>query len=99
MMSAATVTSIIIIAVLTTLLVLSVIINFRMVKIITTAEEKIEESLDIIDECYSELYKVTQIPLFSDDPVVRNVVMLIKRSRDSLLLIANKISLIENEDE
>lgn len=71
----------------------------RLVSIITDVEEKIELSLDVINECYTQLYQVTQIPVFSDEPVVRNVVLQIKRSRDSLLMIANTIGTFEKEDK
>lgn len=80
------------------LCICAVFIN-RLVSIITDVEEKIELSLDVINECYTQLYQVTQIPVFSDEPVVRNVVLQIKRSRDSLLMIANTIGTFEKEDK
>jgi hypothetical protein len=64
-----------------------------MSKAIFRIEDQTEESLDILDSCYSRLYEVSQTPVASDDPMVKDVVSRIVESREALLLIANKISL------
>jgi len=54
--------------------------------------DQIEESLDILDDCYRRISKIAEMPVASDDPVVRQLLSDIKLTKKSILLIANKIS-------
>ena len=53
--------------------------------------EQIDESLDIIDDCYASFSRAADTPVLSDDATVRNLVGEIKRLRHAALLVANKI--------
>jgi hypothetical protein len=61
--------------------------------------DQIEESLDIINECYKRISRISGIPAASDDPIIRQLVSDIKYTRESLLLIANKVVSFEQEDD
>lgn len=54
--------------------------------------DDIEKSLDIIDECYSSIYEKSKLEVLSDDPVVKQLLVDIRRSKEALLHIANNIT-------
>jgi hypothetical protein len=58
--------------------------------------EQIEESLDVIDSSYNRMANLLETPVLLDDPIVVELVQSAKNTKDSLLLVANKI--IINED-
>lgn len=78
--------------VLSILLVISVRYNLKLAMLIFAIEEEIEASLTMLDRCYNRVGQILEIPVGSDDPLVRSVVDEIKRSQDAILLIANKLS-------
>ena len=57
--------------------------------LILRVEDSIEESLDVLDERYSSIEEVLEIPLFSDSPQIRQVHNDLRRSRDAVLTIAH----------
>jgi hypothetical protein len=67
--------------------------------IILRVQDSIEEALDVLDERYRSISKVLEIPLFFDSPQIRQVVNDIGKSRDAILLIANRFASIEQERE
>lgn len=69
----------------------SVYLNIRLGKTILSIEDQIEESLDILDSCYSQIDAIAHTPVLSDDPFVKDVLMRIKASRDAVFLVANKL--------
>lgn len=92
---------------LTFLLLLSwVALGFLTRKLILSLEkideikEQVEESLDIIDQNYKGISKLLETPVLFDDPVVIDAVNQIKSSKESLLLVANKIvdPFVESEE-
>ena len=54
--------------------------------------EQIEESLDIIDEAYSNVSKHLKSPVLFDDPVVTSMIRDVKNAKDAMLIIANKVT-------
>ena len=50
--------------------------------------EGIQTSLDILDEQYQIIDQKTKIEVFSDEPVIRNLVQDIATARDSILIVA-----------
>ena len=54
--------------------------------------EQVEQSLDIIDEAYSSMSRHLKSPVLFDDPIVTAMVRDSKKARDSMLLIANKVT-------
>jgi len=83
---------------ITTNLLTSIGLLFTIKRFLKSAETldslaiQIEESLDIIDESYSNISKHLKSPIMFDDPVIVSMVNDVKKTRQSLLLIANKIS-------
>jgi len=57
--------------------------------LILRIEDAIEESLDLLDQRYQSISKVLERPLFQDSPEIRQVHDDIRRSRESILEIAN----------
>ncbi len=78
--------------VLSVLLTISVRYNLKLDELMLALNEEIEKSLDVLDSCYSRVGQVLEIPVGSDDPLVRSVVDEIKRARSAILLVANKLS-------
>jgi len=82
---------------LVVLLAVSVYYNLKFAKIILRMEDEIGTCLDILDEKYRSLSQVLEIPIFFDSPQVRKVIDDIKTARNSLLIIANKLTSIDQE--
>ena len=61
--------------------------------------EQVEESLDIIDDCYQRIAKVAETPVATDDPLVQQLVADIKHTKAALLLVANKVVTFDRGDE
>ena len=63
--------------------------------IILAFQEKIEESLDILDEKYNSISTILEKPVFFDSLEIREVIRDISTSRDAILYIANNLCSIE----
>ena len=74
------------------LLSFSVYLNIKLGMTILKFEDSVEDCLDIIDEKYASISKVLEIPIFFDSVEVRQVINDIVATRESLLVIANKLS-------
>ena len=61
--------------------------------------QQVEKSLDIIDECYGRISAVSETPVFSDEPVVKQLMGDVAYTRRALLLIANNIVTFDQDDE
>jgi hypothetical protein len=60
--------------------------------IILEFEDNIEECLDIFDERYKKMSEILEIPVFFDSVEVRRVISEISECRDSLVIVANKLT-------
>ena len=58
-------------------------------------QEEVEKSLEILDERYSSISKVLEIPLFFDSPEVRRVVEDVGICRKSILQVAQSLGNVE----
>jgi hypothetical protein len=83
------------------LLGIAVYFCYKFAMIIINMQEVIEESLDILDEKYAKISEILNIPIFFDSKEVRDVLREIKGVKDSILLIAQKLTnqeIIEEEE-
>lgn len=60
---------------------------------------QVEESLDILDECFQRISKTAELPIASDDPIVKNLLDDIKFAKHSILLVANKMVEFDQQEE
>ena len=67
--------------------------------IIINVQESIEECLDIIDEKYSKIVQILEIPIFFDSPEIKRLLNELKHIKLSILYIANKLSLEDLRDD
>ena len=81
--------------ILSSILCVSVYFNCKHAMIILEFQEKIEESLDILDEKYASISAILEKPVFFDSLEIREVIKDISSSRDSILYIANSLCSIE----
>jgi len=65
---------------------------FKFSMIIIEFEDSIEECLDLLDKKYSSMSAVLEIPVFFDSIEVRKVINDINECRDSLVVVANKLT-------
>ena len=74
---------------------------YKFAIIILRIEDAIEVSLDVLDERYSSITKVLDIPLFADSPEIKQVHNDIKKSRESILEIANILTdgMVEEQED
>ena len=54
-------------------------------------EVQLAESLDILDDVYKNITTKSRMEVFSDEPVIRDLLRDIKRARTAVLLVANKV--------
>ena len=93
------------------LLLVSLRYMYKFAVIVLNTQEAVERSLDILDNRYRAIAEILEKPIFFDSLEVRQCVAEIKKTRESILFIANiltdplrpaaneeKILLIEGED-
>ena len=78
-------------------LLISLYYNWKFAITIIKVEDEVGDCLEILDLKYQSISKVLQIPIFFDSPQVRQVIGDIRDARDSILIIANKIASIEED--
>lgn len=61
--------------------------------------DQVEESLDIMNDCYQRIAKVAEMPVTSDDPIVQQLLVDIKHTKHAILLVANKVVTFDREGE
>ena len=78
--------------------IIFIISTIRLVYILFKIEDAIEESLDIIDSKYENISKILETPVYYDSQEVKQVVNNLVDAKESLLRIANIISLNKIEE-
>lgn len=61
--------------------------------------EQVEESLDILNDCYQRISKVAEMPVTSDDPIIQQLLADIKHTKQAVLLIANKVVTFDRDED
>ena len=59
--------------------------------------DTIEESLDVLESCYDSIRHNSELPVLSDEPVIREVMADIKRAKNAVLAIAGQIVIYDTE--
>lgn len=77
---------------LSLLLVVVLYFCIKFALIIVKMQDSLENSLDLIDEKYSKISEILEIPVFFDSPEVKRVLSALKDVRDSLLYVANELT-------
>ena len=80
-------------------LMISLYLNFRLGKTILTLEDQVEESLDILNNCYASMNEIALMPIAFDDPQVRQILHDIQNAKNSVLLIANKLTVFARDED
>ena len=71
--------------------------QLQLIDKIEDTNDRIEESLDILDGSYNKLSKLLETPVLFDDPIVVEMVDSAKLARDAILVVANNI--VEQEED
>lgn len=74
---------------------LLVYVSLMMIKfsdIIVQMEQRTEKCLDELDFHYRQLGDILKIPVFHNDPVVRDAIQIIRNSQIALLRIAGRLA-------
>lgn len=66
---------------------------YKFSKIILSIDDALEETFEILDEKYRLLCLLLEKPIFFDSPEIRAAIGDIKKSRDSILYVANVLAL------
>jgi hypothetical protein len=72
-------------------LFISVKKNLELLENLEEAVRQTEESLDLLDESYGKIYEKSKIEIFSDEPIVKELLNDINGAKDAVLLVANKL--------
>ena len=81
-----------VISFLVLMLILSLYYCIKFALIIVRVQDSIENSLDILDNSYSNISSILETPLFFDSPEVRRIMNELENSKDALLYIANDLT-------
>jgi|TARA_R110000796_G_scaffold6676_9_gene23382 hypothetical protein len=65
---------------------------FKFSMIIIEFEDNIETCLDLLDKRYKSMSEILEIPVFFDSVEVRRVINDITACRESLVIVANKLT-------
>ncbi len=60
---------------------------------------QVEESLDILNDCYQRIAQVSELPGATDDPIVVRLLADIRYVRHAVLLVANKVVTFDNDED
>lgn len=71
---------------------ISVYFNIKHGILLLKVQDSIEESLDLLDEKYASFSQILEKPVFFDSMEVRQVISDISSTRDSILVIAGKLT-------
>jgi len=77
------------------LLCVSLYFNYKHGILILRTIDGIEGALDMLDQKYSSISEILEIPLFYDSPQIRKVHEDLKESRDTILKVANLLGTVE----
>tara|TARA_B100000683_G_C12310816_1_gene482241 strand:- start:30 stop:338 length:309 start_codon:yes stop_codon:yes gene_type:complete len=77
----------------------SLYFTFKFARIILRIEDAVEVSLDTLDAKYVAMSEILDTPLFYNSPEVRRVLNEIEDARNSVLYVANKMTLLETEED
>lgn len=80
-------------------LIISVVRNLQYADKLEVLGDQIEESLDILDDSYQRIAKAAEMPVMSDEPIVRQLLQDIKHAKHAVLLVANKVVVFDREDD
>lgn len=80
-------------------LYISVKRNFELIDTIEEYREQLTESLEEIDYFYGKIEKKSKLEIFLDEPVTRELVDDIKGTKKSIKKLAEKISILIEEEE
>lgn len=64
-----------------------------------TLVDIIEESLDELDECFANIARAAEVPVLSDEPIIRDLLADIKRVKNAVLAIASKVVIYGDNEE
>lgn len=65
--------------------------NLQLTEKLQEINDQVEESLDVLDACYQRAAERAKLEVFTDEPVVKELIEDIKLTRDAILLVANLI--------
>lgn len=73
--------------------------NLQLVDKLDELGEQVDESLDILNESYSKIDRATKLEVLSDEPVIVGVLKDVKKARDAVLIVANKLVTFDQDEE
>jgi len=66
--------------------------NFELIDLLEETNEQIEIAIETLNHYYKRIEKKNKLELFSDDPIVRELVEDMKHARQAILLISEKLT-------
>ena len=76
-------------------LCVSLYFNYKHGILILRMQDSIEDSLDVLENSHQKISEVLEIPIFFDSNEVRQVIGDIKKCQDSIVLVADLMSTID----
>jgi len=70
-----------------------------LVEVVENVDEQVEQSLDILDVSYRNIDHAAKLEVLSNEPAIREVMEDIRRARNAILLVANKVSSYAEDSE
>lgn len=80
-------------------LVISIRKNLEMMERLEQTDEVVQKSIEILEEQHTKIDQKTKIEVFSDEPVIRQLIQDIAEARDAVLLIENMLQSNQENQE
>ena len=81
------------------ILCVSLYFNYKHGVLLLSLQDSIEDSLEVLERSHTRISSVLEIPIFFDSVEVRQVVGDIKKCQDSIVLVANLMSDIDQSSQ
>lgn len=66
--------------------------NLELMEMIDDVDEKVENCLDVLDACHQSFDLKLKMEVFTDEPVVKDLIQDIKNAKESVYLIAKSLN-------
>jgi hypothetical protein len=73
--------------------------NLQLIDKLDEVGDQVDESLEVLNECYGRIARTADTPVMSDEPLIRELMNDIRLARDAVLLVANKLVSFDQEED
>lgn len=73
--------------------------NFELIDELEKITDKLDSSIVALEGCYKKIEKKSKLEVFSDDPIVKELILDMKEAKSTIMLISESFSLEVTESD